>query len=36
MGYIVVYDVIIIFRKDFLRNMNFQKKPEDRKQQIRK
>lgn len=36
MGYIIVYDVIIIFRKDFLRNMNFQKEPEERKQQIRK
>ena len=36
MGYIVAYDVMIIFRKDFLRNMNFQKEPEERKLQIRK
>ena len=30
MQYIVVYDVMIIFRKDFLRTVSFQKVSEER------
>ena len=36
MQYIVVYDVMITFRKDFLRTMSFQNVSEERKWQLKK